>query len=159
MGLFNNLFGKRPPAETVPPIQDPVFGSLRWDSQTQCWEGSYPAPRGESFMLLVTPRSDTDRGITDEARLSFIRVAADFETLRQRTADDFLPEFNHDWCPENPITREQLLSNLHPCAINIDPDGSLSVEFANDRENDILGGHAVVCRFCPNGTYQVGLEG
>jgi hypothetical protein len=145
--------------ERVAPLDDPLFGRLDWNPMFGEWEGSFPAGGGLACHLCVSPRSRTDRSISDEARRMFARVIADLEGIHQRTADEFLPSWKENYPAESAMTREQFLLHLQVSGIFVESDGSILVEFDDMSGEDIFGGHGLGFVFRPDGTSEPSYQG
>ena len=50
MGPFKNLFGAKPPP--LPPLADPILGELRWNGDSEGWEGSMNVAQREVHLYL-----------------------------------------------------------------------------------------------------------
>ena len=139
-------------------MEDPLFGRLQWDRESQWWEGSIPAAPGEFFTLSIQPRSGVDRSIGEAARHIYAQLRSDFEGIRRRALQEFLAG-TRDQPFYQALTLEQLLSNLRPDGIMVRGDGYMEIGFADRDEKVIGGGHSIVSRFWPDGTREVVLEG
>ncbi len=139
-------------------LDDPLFGQLQWDPETDWWEGSVPTANGESFNLSVQPRSPVDRSITEKTRGIYRQHCRELDHIREEALREFYSRTRDQHGYED-LTLEQLFEHLRPDGIMVRSDGYLEVGFADRQEKVFGGGHIIVSRFWPSGTREVVLEG
>jgi hypothetical protein len=139
-------------------IEDRLFGRLSWDEEAQWWEGLIAAGRDEAHKLLVQPRSEYDRAISEEARRIFAEVGRDLGAVRRHALQEFINQ-THKYPFYRDLTFERLDSVMRPGPILIRSDGYLEIGFVDPKETIFGGGHLIVSRFWPSGTREVVLEG
>jgi|GEM_PF-4703613 len=160
MSLLNRLFGiyEPPKAVELPPICDPVFGDLTWDSQYRWWQGHFTSPSGEEFEITVDAPSDTETHPTDDQKKVFQAVVPRLAELKMLSVRDYLPYFNADGVEGEPYTEAELSVEVVPDDIHIASDLDVTVSWV-ETPNELLGGHALTARVSPDGEANIGLEG
>lgn len=160
MSFLSRLFGLYEPPKPVelPPIGDPVFGDLTWDSKYRWWQGSFAPDSGGSFAITVDAPSDEDTHPTDDQRKAFQTIVPRLADLKILAVRDYLPYFNSDGVEGEPYTEAELLGEVIPGDIRVESDLDVTVSWV-DTPSELLGGHALTARVSPGGEATFGLEG
>lgn len=164
MGFLHRLFGIPEPQPQIelPPIDDPSFGHLVWESKYRWWTGSLAFPLGGKFELHVDADNDREPLPGELQRKAFLKVRDRLVELRDEAIKEFLPSFNEDWMEGGSYTFDDLVSRLVPESISVASGGEVSLSFAekeNNAEDELFGGHVLRIAILPNGERDVGLEG
>lgn len=160
MSFLKRLFGlyETPKPVELPSICDPVFGDLAWDSQYRWWQGSFTSNSGENFTISVDAPSDKETHPTEDQRKAFLAVAPRLGELKVLSVRDYLPHFNDDGVEGEPYTEAEMLREVVPGDIHVEPDLDVTISWI-DTPNELLGGHSLTARVSPDGKTAFGLEG
>jgi hypothetical protein len=147
MSFLSRLFGLYEPPKQVelPPISDPVFGDLTWDSKYRWWQGRFVSGSGETFATTVDAPSNEETHPTDDQRTSFLAIIPRLAELKMLAVRDYLPCFNADGVEGEPYTEAELSGEIVPDEIHVDSDLDVTVSWV-DTPNELLGGHALTAR-------------
>ncbi len=160
MSFLSRLFGPydQPKPVELPPIGDPVFGNLTWDSKYGWWQGSFAAASGETFTVIVDAPSDEETHPNDDQRKAFQKVVPSLAELKMLAVRDYLPYFNADGVEGEPYTEAELSGEVVPGDIHVESDLDVTVSWL-DTPNELLGGHSLTARVSLDGEANFGLEG
>ncbi|GEP45919.1 hypothetical protein [Brevifollis gellanilyticus] len=159
MNFLKRLFGLGEPPKRVelPPICDPVFGDLKWDSNYDWWEGRYVSPSGEEFEVTVEPPSDAEPQPTEGQRQAFQALVPRLAELKMLAVRDYFPNFSVD-AGEEPYTEARMSEELVPGNIHVEAGLGVRMSWL-DSLTEILGGHALTATVTADGKTYFGLEG
>jgi hypothetical protein len=133
---------------------DPLFGRLKWFRSLKrgsgSWDGEFRTSEGQSVGLFVSSGA-IDR---EDARSLFSRITADLEAVRQRLADEHLPDLNKSLWANSPMTRDAFLAGFQLSWVAIDDDGAVVVWFDDVTGEDLLMDHAIGLIFHLDGTVE-----
>src|SRR5580692_3950596 len=132
-------------------ITDADFGDLVWNPELDWWEGSVKLDSPQPFVLYLFSRDDPDRGISDESRTAFRRLAAMEAPARAYAALQLTASYNREWSDGKIVTEPEFARRLIPESIEIHEQGYAEFHF---KDAGLFSGHGVGVRIKADGSFQ-----
>ena len=132
-------------------ITDADFGDLVWNPELDWWEGSVKLDSPQPFVLYLFSRDDPDRGISDESRAAFLRLAALEAPARAYAALHLTASYNREWSDGKIVTESEFARRRIPDSIEIHEQGYAEFHF---KDAGLFSGHGIGVRIKADGSFQ-----
>ena len=132
-------------------ITDADFGHLVWNPDLDWWEGSVNLDSPQPFVLYLFSRDDPNRGISDDARNAFRRLAAMEAPARAYAALQLTASYNREWSDGKIVTEPEFARRLTPESIEIHEQGYAEFHF---KDGGLFSGHRIGVRIKADGSFQ-----